>query len=1107
MKIITGSLRNSTAVIVGMVLTILFGYLAFTTIPIQLNPTTESPVITVETIYPGAAATEVEQEVTRRQEEMLAAVENLRELRSTSEEGRSSIRLKFDWGVNKDLRGLDVLKKLNLVEDLPEDAEEPQIIFVDFREEETIMWLYLEEFDGLSVNEMWRIADELILPQLERVTGVSRVRAFGGNEREIQIRVDPEALAARQLTLSEINQVIARENRNIRGGDIERGGTRLIVRTPAQFTNLEQIRQTVVAYSEAGPIRLGQVAEVSDTFEEADARVRVNGKPTLAMGVVKQTGENTLKVATDVKERIARLNNELEPRGLMIREAYDASEYIWDSINQVRDSLIIGAILATAILWFFLRSVASTLILGIMIPVCMVGTFVLLAFSGRSVNVISLAGLGFAGGMIVDNGIVVIENIYRHRTELGKTILMAARDGATEVWAPIVASTLTTLAVFIPILFIQEEAGQLFRDIAYAIAYAVALSMIAAITVVPMFASRWLGSLKAGKTRPEDNIDLASIGMTAPRNMPHDPPSNPETGRPDEGRAEEEKTRRGFHPALAVHRWLDPLFGRLGNVVKNGFLWLVGVGMRSLVARLVIIAIILAGFVLSLKMVPPANYLPTGNQNFVFGMLFLPAGTSLDGAQRIIEPLEQKVDSIPEVERFFSVNLRNQLFLGVIVDKEVASKEKVTEIVNELNMFTMTTFPFPEVVGRIFQMPVFGGGSTGKSVSLDIRGPSFTKLEELSNQVLDEVRQIPGVTSARSSLDLANPELQIYPDRERLAELGLTATDVASVVETMLEGRVVSKYREGGKEYDIRLQAEEEAVRSPYDIAALTVSTPLGEKVKLADVASIQQRLGPLKVEHLEQDRSVTIEIAIAEEVPLENVIDQIQQGIIDPLLPTLPFEYNVQLSGSADDLARTLAALSNSFILAVLIIFLLMAALFRSFLYPFIILFSIPLAMTGAFVGISITHLGLLNRWIPPVEFNVITMLGFILLAGVVVNNAILLVDVALVQLRAGKSHGDAILEAVRQRIRPIFMTSITSVLGMMPLALGQGSGAELYNGLGMAVVGGLTLSTIFTLILIPMLLKLFFDLRDGIALRLGRPDLTELGTARRLEELDAEL
>lgn len=1071
MILISASLKNGTAVVVGILLVILSGYLAFTRIPIQLNPTIDSPFITVETLYPGASALEVEQEITNRLEEKLAAVENLREMRSSSREGVSEVVLKFDWGINKDLAQLDVLQKINLAEELPEDAEEPQILTVNRREQSTVMWLFLKT-DSLDVNQLRRLADDVIIPQIERVPDVETVRRFGGAEREIHVLVDLAAIAARDLALNDVARALARENRNVRGGNIDRGPSRLVVRTLGQYDNLEQIRETVVTNGPNGPVRIRDIGEVRDANEDLEVYVRVNGQPTISLGVVQRIGSNTLKIAEDVKKLLERMNESLASRGVEIKVSYDSSVYIWGAIDQLIRNLLVGAALATMILWFFLRSMTSTLIVGLTIPICMMATFVCLIVFGRSVNVVSLAGLAFAGGMIVDNGIVVVENIYRHRTELGKSILIAARDGAREVWAPIVASTLTTLAVFIPVLFIQERAGQLFRDMAYAIVFAVGLSAIAAITMVPMLCSRWLSRLPA-------RVFVGQGGKGGTE-------------------AEEDIRRGGFPPAVWLHKLIDPVLGAFGGAVGGLFLGVVRLGVRRLSFALAVIALVTLGFFWSLRLIPPAEYLPRGNENFILGMIKLPAGMSPEGSEELLTKMERKVLDIPELDRTFFVMLRDMPIFGVILQREAASKQRIQEIVADLNGYARSIYPFPDMIPILFQIPVFGRGQgSGKTVTLDLSGPDLRKLQELTNRCADRLRRLPGVLSVRPTLDLDNPELQVIPDRERLADLGMRASDVAETVETLVEGLTTSLYRDAGKEYDLVLKALDEQIRAPEDLASVMLSTPSGEKVRLVDVARVERRLGPVVVEHVEQERSSSIEITPLENFPLEQLVDEVKSEVVDPMLAELPLEYQIFLSGTADDLVRTLEALSFSFVLALIIIYLLMAALFRSFFYPFIIMFSVPLSMTGALLAISWTG----------AEFNVITMLGFILLAGVVVNNAILLVDVTLEQVRQGVSHGEAVIESVRRRIRPIFMTSITSVLGMLPLASGQGAGADLYNGLGVAVIGGLTLSTLFTLVLIPILLKVFMQLRDNLAVWIGRAELTEAGTARRLAELDAQM
>jgi len=1069
MNLVRGSLKNSTAVVVGMILTALFGFLALIRIPIQLNPTIESPYITVETLYPGASAQEVEQEITLRLEEKLASVEDLRELRSTSREGLSEISLKFKWGVNKDLAQLDVLQKLNLAEELPEDAEGPQILTVNRREQPTIMWLYMQS-SGIGVNEIRQIVDDVVLPRIERVPDVANIRRFGGAEREIHVLVDLTALAARELVLDDISTSLSRENRNVRGGKMDKGSTQLVVRTLGQYASLEQIRRTVIKNTEEGPVRIQDIGEVQDAHEDTEAYIRVNGQPTVAMGVVQSIGANTLEVAEEVKKVVAILNKSMAGRGVEVKVTYDSSEYIWGAIYQLRDNLILGSVLATAVIWFFLRSVAATLILGITIPVCMVGTFVLLTVFGRSVNVVSLAGLAFASGLIVDNGIVVIENICRHRRELGKPILQSALDGTLEVWGAIVAASLTTLAVFIPILFIQERAGQLFRDIAFSIVFAIALSMIAAITIVPMLSSRWLERLAPGLV---GNREDKSTNPTSPI------------------------SRLKITPILWLHKLADLLLVTIGRWVGLAFMGTVHAGLRKNWLAGLIITAIMGLFLVSLWLVPPAEYLPRGNENFILGLLKLPSGLSVDGSEVLMRRIEKEVLTIPELDRTFFVILRDMPIFGLILKKEMADKGTVQRISGNLSRFVMSRFPFPDVIPIIFQVPVFGRGSSGgKSISVDVSGPDIGKLEELTNQLADSLRGLPGVQTVRPSLSLDNPELRVIPNRDRLSDLGMTAGDVADVVETLIEGRTVSLYREGGKEYDLVVKALEHMVRDPEDLSDVMIPTPGGEKVELIDVARIERRHGPVAVERLEQERSSTLEVTVDEGVPLQKLIQDVEEKVIGEILDTLPLDYHIGLSGSADDLQDTMTALADSFILAVVIIYLLLAALFRSFFHPLVILFSVPLAMTGAFLGIRASG----------VEFNVITMLGFILLAGVVVNNAILLVQVTLVEFRKGISIEESIMEGMRQRIRPIFMTSVTSVLGMSPMAFGKGTGSDLYNSLGIAVIGGLIFSTLFTLVLIPLLLKVSLSLRNAMPVWLGREDFTEGAAAERLKELDTE-
>ncbi len=1034
MNLIEHSVRNGTAVAVGMIMVILFGLAALQRIPVQLNPTIDRPVISVYTDYPGAASMEVESELTFRQEQKLATVQNLRQIRSESEEGQAEIHLEFEWGIDKDAAVIDINTKLGSVRALPEEAEKPVIYAADSEEYTSVVRMTV--LSDLPVNEVREVMEETIGPRLERVEGVGRVRWYGGSRREIQILLDLTALDSRQLTIAEVREALRRENENRRGGDIEDGASRMLVRTVGQYSDLNQIRRTVVKNGPDGVVRIEDIAEVVDGFREPESVGGTMGKPAVSVSIAKVTGANTILVTERVKAVAEQINEEFAASGINLWINYNAANYIWDAVLRVTRNLLIGAISATVVLFLFLRSLSSTLTIAVTIPLCLIGTFVLLAAFGRSVNVISLAGLAFAAGMVVDNAVVVMENIFRHRHEFKKKANLASVSAAQEVWAPIVASSLTTLVVFIPVLFIKEQAGQLFRDIAYSISFAVVLSMLASMTVIPMLASRLVG------------------GRDAKPKAPSDTPKGKVRG-----------------PAAALNR--------LGTAVKDMFLWCVSFGLNSVPRRLVIFGVVLLAFLGGLGLIPPAEYLPQSKSANVFGRISNPTGMSLAGAQGQMKKVEQFImTEIDHLYRMFSYARHSSSFFGFYLEDEHANSENANEAIEKLEAFANESLP-SDFRFSVYRVSDFGWRFEGKSIDLELMGPDLDILQAMSEDLESELRAIPEVKEVFSSFVLANPELQVVPDRERLADLGMTSSDVAIAVETMVEGTRASYFRDGGREHEIVLKAREGQILHADGIRDLLIATPGGYPVHLSEVATVRKRLGPVKVEHLNKERSITLDIKIHDGVPLQTFIAKARNEILQPFRQKIqeryrvsPTAYQAQLAGSADDLERTMSALSRSFLFAVLISYLLMAALFQSFAFPLVILFSLPLALTGGFLGI----------WLFQAEFNVITMLGFVLLAGIVVNNAILLVDFTLRAVREGEELHQAALNAVKVRLRPIFMTSLTTMLGMMPLALGRGVGTELYSGLGVAVVGGMALSTVFTLVLIPLVLVSALEMREWL-------------------------
>jgi HAE1 family hydrophobic/amphiphilic exporter-1 len=1025
-KLIEFCVRYPVTVMVGVILALLFGGLSIARLPMQMIPTVDRPEITVETEYPGAAPLEVEQEIVKRQEEKLNAVENLREITSSSIEGKGTIVLRFDWGVNKDIARLAVSEKLDLVTDLPRDAREPVIRAVNSDEETPIAWIVIETERDL--NQVWEEVEDVIAPRLERVSGVGAVWRFGGQAREVHVILDSRAMSARGLAIAEVREAILRENRNVKGGDLSEGKRRYVVRTLGELTSLGELEGIVVRHEAGRPVYLRDVARVEFGYEDRDFAVRVMGRQAIGMGVLRRTGANTVEVMTGIKAALAGLNQTYQEKGIRLVQVYDETDYLRESVDQVLTSVAYGALLAVGVLFLFLRSASSVLIIGTAIPISLIASFLVLEALGRSLNIITLAGIGFASGMVVDNAVVVLENIYRHQ-EMGKGRMRAALDGASEVWGAVLASSLTTVAVFVPVLFVQQEAGQLFRDIAIAISAAVVFSLVVSITVIPMFSGR-----------------LLAVGRGVPG---------------------------GWRRALAASgAGLD----RVGAAFVAAVVGLLGWLRRGLGRQLATAGLIVGGaLAASYAFAPPIDYLPQGNRNFIFAVVRTPPGFNTDQKEAIIRELERRFMGMPQLDRFFGVVRIEAPIMGAIVKPEHADLPGMRRVVAEMRQ-RATGIPGPEAV-FITQSPLFrsrGAFFGGTNIDIDVKGSDLETVRATAQRLEGSLRGLEGVNFVSSSFEWGSPELQVVIDRERAAALALSVSQLGEIVETQVKGTFAGVFRERGKERDIRLRGSERAGQRTQDLAEAVFFTRAGRPIRLADVAEVRPGVGPTKVQHVDLDRAIKLTANIREEIPLEEAVRRVENQVVAPVRQALPLGYQIDVSGQARDLVEAWNALKWSFVLAVVIVYLLMCALFESWATPFIILFTIPLAATGGVLAVRLAHLSE-----PTIKMDSVTMLGFVILAGVVVNNAILIVHQAINFTRDGRSPQDAVLESVRTRIRPIFITTVTTIVAMLPLVLARGSGSELYRGLGAAMLGGLALSTLFTLVLIPVLYLLWLDLQ----------------------------
>jgi len=975
-----------------------------------------------------------------------------------------------------------------------------------------------------DISTMRKFVQDNIEPEFERVDGVSNSSVFGGRDPEMQVIVDPDKLAARGVTVIDVRRVLQTQNKDTSGGDLREGKRRWVVRTLGQFGSTKDIEDQLLAMDEGKPVYIRDVAEVKFSYKKPDGFVRRFGDFALAVNCQRETGANVLDVMDGLRETAARLNEGvLKDQNLEITQVYDETDYIYSAVGLVNQNIILGGALTILVLmcflhfgfrtivfaplilvsalaamylspWIFLVTLAiilgagfwyarGALVVGLAIPISIIGTFLLLNMMGRSLNVISLAGLAFAVGMLVDNAVVVLENVYRHYQE-GEPPFVAAYRAGREVWGAVFASTATTLAVFLPVIFMQEEAGQLFRDIALAISCAVGLSLLVSVTVIPTAAARMLRKRKGN--------DADSL-----------------------------KSSRFTEAIVGVNSFILASFWR-----------------RIAVAALLIGAAIWFTWLLR----PQVEYLPNGNRNLVICLVLPPPGYNVDELMDLGQQVEDTLEpywnidpdspeaaelDYPPIGDFFYVARGRQVFLGL----RSTEPERVAELIGlirskfrplsdeEITALEARGQTPPHLPGAYvvaFQSSLFERGlQGGRTVEVEISGPELPELINIGRTVMIGSQPNPMQPDAPSlkgvaqiipeaqlqpvpSLDISSPEIQIDPRLEEAAALNLNTSDLGYTINALVDGAYATDYYlPGNDKIDLVIVGSDKSVGFTQNISQLPMATPSGKVVPVSAVAEIRMAGGPEQINHRERERTITIKVTPPPDVSLEETIALIETDI----LPGLDLQpgYKVHLSGAADKLSDTWLALRWNLLLALLITYLLMSALFESFLYPLVIMVTVPLGVVGGVLGLKLLSYYLTGlAWYegipaPPAQtLDVLTMLGFVILIGTVVNNAILIVHQALIHMREeGMQPNEAILESVRTRIRPIFMTTTTTVFGLAPLVLFPGAGSELYRGLGSVVLGGLLVSTVFTLFLVPTLFSLMLGLRTLV---MGGSEVAEL-------------
>ena len=1037
MDLIRASIQRPIAVVAVVIMAVLFGALALSRIPVQLAPDVRKPVVVVETSWPGAAPAEVEREIVNLQEDAFRGLEGLETMTSRSRTGQAEITLEFAVGSDMGDILLLVSNRLDRVGGYPAEAGEPTLN-TSGSDDSPIAWVILRAAEGNTrlMSTYGDFVEDVLKERVERVDGVSTVNVFGGVSRELQIVIRPEELARFGLTIPAVVNRLRAENISLSAGDVDEGKRRYVVRADGNLNTIAAIESVVLRSASLGTtgalgrVTVSEVADVGFSYKEPTARLRFRGEPALAFNIVREQGANVIATMEAVKEVLADLEaGPVADNNLLMEQVYDETIYIEGAIDLVTQNIWVGGLLAAMVLLLFLRSPRATLVISLAIPVSIVATFVAMAATGRTLNVISLAGIAFAVGMIVDAAIVVLENIYRLR-EQGKSRFEAAYEGARQVWGAILVSALTTVMVFIPILVMQLEAGQLFRDIAVAISVSVLLSLVVAVTVIPALSSR-----------------LLSGSSTKPMPLP------------------------GIDHFGRAFSWMIMAYVRLT--------------VRFRVAGLIMVGAIATGATLAaITFLPKLEYLPEGNRNLVFGLIIPPPGYNLDTTETIAQRIEavaepmwqarpetELEDGTPALQSFFFVATPGNSFVGAAA----VDGARVAEVIPVLSR---PIFAEPGTFGFMTQPSLFGRGvGGGRTIELNISGDELEDILSVAGQAAGLVsgllprsdghqfRPIPG-------LELGAPEVRLLPDRVRLADAGLTTQDLAATVDAYNDGLRVAEISVGNRRLDLTLKGDEAALSGlrTQDVGDFPVVTPSGQIVPVSELAEVRVTAGPTEIRHLDRLRTVTLEIRPSDALPLEAAVELLETEVIAALEARgLPPGVRLGVSGSADALSETWNAIQINLAIALVIVFLVMAILFESFVLPLVVMISVPVAAAGGVGGLALLNL------VGTQPLDMLTLLGFIILVGIVVNNAILIVHQSLYHLREDRMPPiDAIEEATRNRIRPIFMSTLTSICGMMPLVVFPGAGSELYRGLGAVVVGGLSMSAFLTLLTVPPLLRL---------------------------------
>ncbi|MGA7616817.1 MAG: efflux RND transporter permease subunit [Thermoanaerobaculia bacterium] len=1021
MSLASLSVRRPVTVIMIALIVILLGAIAFTRLPVDLMPELVYPTLTVRTDYPNVGPQEMEDLISRPIEETVAAIAGVKEITSSSSEGSSTVRVAFTWDTDLDEAANEIRTRIERIrDDLPEDSQPPRVYKFDLASF-PIVFLGVSS-KSMGPIELREFTEERINRRLERVPGVAAIDIRGGLRRQVQIDLDRDKMLALGLSADRVTQLLRDENLNRPAGKVEEGNLDVYLRTVGEYRGPAEVGSTVVSVRDGTPIYLRDIATVKEGVEEVTELTRINGQPGIRIAINKQAGANTVDVATAVLREARRINADYP--NVHVTTIIDTSKYIRNAIANVRNSALIGGLLAIFILLFFLRSERSTLVIATSIPISVIATFALIYFSGYTLNIMTFGGLALGVGMLVDNAIVVLENIFRKHEE-GEDAETSAVEGTKEVAMAITASTLTTMAVFLPIVFMEGISGVMYKQLAAVVAFSLFASLAVALTLIPMLSAR-----------------LLAVGP-----------------------------RKRHSPLKRVYDASGRVLERLELRYRNAIGWSLAHRRKVLIGS----GLLFAG---SLCLIPfiGSELMPKTDEGEVRVDAEMAVGTRLAVMDRTMREVERIArTNIPEAENILTsvggggwhgtAGNRGQLRITLVPRSE--RSRTAAEIADALRP-KFDSIPGAVIRTRegsgLFLMRIAFGGGGDEGLEVEIRGYDLQKGFALAEQVKKKLEGIPGVSDVRLGRDPGRPEQVIRIDREKIARLGLSMSKVAQIIETNLAGARATVLRRAGREYDIFVRLREGDRQSLTDIEGVSLVSSTGETVPLRSVIDVKYTSGPIAIDRKDQERVLYVSGNVAGR-DLGSVAQDTRAALHTI---SVPDGFDLVIGGEYEEQVKARNALLISMVLALILVYMVMAAQFEDLLDPFVVMFSIPMAGVGVLVTLFLTG----------TTFNIQSYIGMVMLAGIVVNNAIVLVDYTnLLRRRDGMPLHEAVIEGGRRRLRPILMTTSTTLLGLIPLSLALGEGSEMQAPMARAVVGGLTVSTFVTLFLVPVIYTIFAE------------------------------